>query len=221
MYSLVLKNENLTPEQYVELVILVIYVLLKGDAFLKERVNPIFIEKTAGNNVEVDRGLLNKALYYMDAIVGVDDSNNVIFPLRGTYYQQILSLLHLLSQNKKICMKPVFDNIPFYQSVYTSICQKLKLEEDSDFLFFLHNLRKKGKNFATKIFTVIGSTNILEVEFYTKYDNFDKEYCNNYRFTISKSKNMVYPVGSYVFGTIQTDQKSVILYQNPECTLPI
>ena len=95
----------------------------------------------------------------------------------------------------------------------------MKLEGDTEFLFFLHNLRKKSKVLTTKLFTVVGPKGILEVNVYSKYDNFDQEYCSNYRFIISGSNDTAYPVGSYVFGTIQSDESTVILYKNPECTL--
>jgi len=218
-YSLISKNGNFTPKQYLELVTVVIYLLLKGDIFLLEKVKPIFIEKTAENSILVKKEVLNKALYYMDATVRLDAKNNVIFSLHGLYSKQILSLLYILLQDRKLLIKPDFNSVTFYESVYTSICNKLKLEQDSEFLFFLQNMRKKSKVLVTKSFIIIGPKNISEIELYSKYDYFDKEYCDNYRFIIIKSNDTAYPVGSYVFGKIQSDKVSVILYQNPECTL--
>jgi len=218
-YSSILKNESFTPQQYLELVTLVINLLLRGNPPLYSRVDAITIAKTFDNSVFVSKELLNKTLYYMDATVSLDNANNVHFSLSGIYYQQILSLLYILSQGKKTSIKPDFDIIPFYERVYTSICGKLKLEGDTEFLFFLHNLRKKSKVLATKLFSIIGPKDILEIKLYSKYDNFDQEYCSNYRFVISESNNTDYPVGSYVFGTIQPDKSTVILYKNPECTV--
>ena len=218
-YISVSKKENFTPRQYLELVTLVINLLLQGDTLLYSKVDTITIKKNSDNSVFVYKELLDKTLYYMDATVNVDNENNVNFSLGGIYYQQIMSLLHILSKNKKISIKPDFDIIPFYEGVYTSICGKLKLEGDTQFLFFMHNLRKKSKVLTTKLFTIVGPKNILEVKVYSKYENFDQEYCSNYRFVVSESNDTAYPVGSYVFGTIQSDESTVILYKNPECTL--
>jgi len=221
IYNVVLKNEKLLAKQYVDLVMLLIFVLLHGNVFLSEKTQSLFLEKTIHNTLLVKNELLQKTLYYMDATVSIDDKGNVIFPLKGIYQEQILSLLYILFHGKNISFKPVFDNVAFYESVYSSICEKLKLEQDYEFLSYLHNLRKKGKILTTKVFTIKGNKNILEAELYSKYDYFDKEYCNNYRFIITKSNDISYPVGSYVFGTIQPDNTTVILYKDPECNFVI
>ena len=221
MYNVVLKNEKLLPKQYVDLVMLLIFVLLNGNVLLTEKTKSFLLEETINNTLLVKKELLEKTLYYMDATVSTDDTGNVIFSLRGIYNQQILGLLHILLQGKIISFRPVFDNVAFYESVYSSICEKVNLEQDYEFLSYLRNLRKKGKVLTTKVFTIKGNKSILEVELYSKYDYFDKEYCNNYRFIITKSNDILYPVGSYVFGTIQPDSTTVILFKDPQCDFVI
>ena len=217
-YNSVLKNENFLPKQYLDLVMLLIYLLLNLNVSLAEQIQSSLVQKKDDNTIVVKKELLEKTLYYMDATASLDDKGNVIFTLRGFYHEQVLSLLSTLLQGKSIGFKPVFDNVAFYESVYCSICEKLNLEEDLEFLSYLHNLNKKSNVLTTKILTIVGNKDILEVKLYSKYDYFDKEYCNNYRFIITKSNDTTYPVGSYVFGTIQPNKSSVILYRNPECT---
>jgi len=98
IYNVVLKNEKLLAKQYVDLVMLLIFVLLHGNVFLSEKTQSLFLEKTIHNTLLVKNELLQKTLYYMDATVSIDDTGNVIFPLKGIYQEQILSLLYILFQ---------------------------------------------------------------------------------------------------------------------------
>ena len=46
IYNIVLKDEKLLPKQYLDLVILLIYVLVNGKVSLSKKTQPLFLEET-------------------------------------------------------------------------------------------------------------------------------------------------------------------------------
>jgi hypothetical protein len=225
LYESICDSKLLSVEEYFYILNLLIYTLLDVRISLQEKQTISFIKRVEDCLIEVDSNVLLKTLYYMDATVDFDSNEKVPLLVNGIYKQHILYVLSSLLLNKRVGCKKLYINISFMEKVYISICTKLKMEKeklmDQGFLFdYLQRLIKKNKNIPNQFFLPLALKTIKEVSIYSKYDDFDKEICNNYRFLITQSTNNKYPVGSFVFGTIRTGS-FVILYKDSKCTLLI
>ena len=217
IYDFILQNKNLPSHLYKDLLHIIIYILLGQEISFYSKSESIFLPTLYNKNVYLQNESLEKILYLMDATSSLDDNGNVSLVISGLYKEQIQNLLIGLLKNKKFHLKPIYDNIAFYINSYVSICAKLKLGEDILLTSSMHNLRKKSKLIDVKVFSVVNNKNVTEVQFYSKYTNFDKEYCANYRFIVTKSVSLHFPTGSHVFGVLHYDKKTVTLYKDPKC----
>jgi hypothetical protein len=226
IYQAISANKPLSVKQFEYLLHIVMYTLLKEKIVYTEKENVAFISRIESSTTILNPDLLLKALYYMDATLNLDDSNNVSFQVNGVYKEQLLFLLICLFQDKYFSLKKFRVNIPFLKSVYLSVFMKLKTEKqdllDGGYLLtYLQRLSKKDKSLINKSYSVVGLKKITEVSFYTKYDHFDKEYCSTGRFVVTESTSLTYPVGSYVFGVIQANRMAVLLYKDSQCVFQI
>jgi hypothetical protein len=226
LYESFCDNKLLSPKQYLYLLDVLIYTLLNEEITLQRNQSVTPQLKLNYSLTEAKPDLLVKVLYYMDATVGLNEDGSVPFLLGGLYKDQIMFVLSCLLQNKRVLCKRVRTPVSFLEKVYFSICTKLKMDKkdlvDEGYLFHhLQRLSKKEKKFTNQLFSVLGLKKISEVSLYSKYDHFDKEYCNNYRFIVTQSTSTLYPVGAFVFGTIVTKSSFVVLYKDSKCTLPI
>ena len=217
-YERVLSNTSLFLKEYQLLTVILIYVQLRIKIRVIQRVD--FFDSSY-KDVLLTRSLLDKSLYFMDATASKDTNGNITVLLPMIYKEQVLKLLSNLLQSMEFNIKPAYENGIFYETTYGSICDKLNLDKDILLLFFLQNVHKKSKSVHVRGFTVVDYDQSLEVQLYSKYDNFDKDECTNYRFVVTKSTISEYPVGSYIFGVIQPNKCDVILYRNRECTTRI
>jgi len=215
IYERIINNKLLLPKEYASLTTLLIYVQLRTKIQITQKVEPVTLTKS----ITVTRSSLDKALYFMDAMVGLDQNGKVNLFIPSVHKEQVLVVLSHLLQEKALSVKPAYENASFYEKTYNSIYEKLNVEKDSQFAYYLQNVHKKSKSSYVCGFSVIGYEQYLEVKLYSKYDNFDKDECNNYRFIVTKSLLHKYPVGSYLFGVIQPNKTEVILYMDRGCTL--
>jgi hypothetical protein len=220
IYDFILKNKNLPIYLYKDLLHIIIYILLGQEIGFCYKSESVFLPASYNKHIYLQNESLEKTLYLMDATSTLDDKGNVSFSVSGFYREQIQNILISLLKNKKLHLKPTYDNIVFYINSYVSICAKLELNEDLLLTSSMHNLRKKSKSIDVKVFSVVNSKHITEVQLYSKYTNFEKEYSANYRFLITKSVSLDFPVGDYVFGVIHYDRKTVTIYKDPECLNP-
>lgn len=220
IYDFITQNKPLPVHLFKDLLFIIIYTLLGQEIAFSRKGESVYLPSSYNKNVYLETELLEKALYLVDATTSLDETGHVKFVVSGIYKEQIQTILIGLLKNRNFRLKPIYDNLSFYMNSYVSICANLKLEEDLLFTSFMQNLRKKSKSITLKVFSVTNSKDILEVQLYSKYNHFDKEYCNNYRFSISKSLSANYPVGSHVFGVIHHDSKKVTIYKDPECLHP-
>jgi hypothetical protein len=221
IYDFILQNKNLPAHLYKDLLHIVIYMLLGQEIGFHSKSESIFLPTLYNKHVYLQNESLEKVLYLMDATSSLDDKGNVSLVIPSLYKEQIQNLLIGLLKNKKFHLKPIYDNIVFYINSYISICAKLRLDEDILLTSSMHNLRKKSNLIDVKVFSVVNNRNVTEVQFYSKYTNFDKEYCANYRFIVTKSVSLNFPVGSYVFGVLHYDKRTVTLYKDPKCLYPL
>lgn len=220
IYDFILQNKNLPINLYKDLLHIIIYVLLSQEIGFCYKSESVFLPASYNKDIYLQNESLEKTLYLMDATSSLDDKGNVSFPVYGFYREQIQNILISLLKKKKLHLKPIYDNIVSYTNSYVSICAKLGLDEDLLLTSSMHNLRKKSKSIDVKVFSVVNSNHITEVQLYSKYTNFEKEYCVNYRFLITKSVSSDFPVGDYVFGVLHYDRKAVTIYKDPECLNP-
>lgn len=218
IYERVLSNTSLFLKEYQLLTVILIYVQLRIKIRVTQRVD--FFDSSY-KDVLLTRALLDKTLYFMDAIASKDINGNITVFLPMMYREQLLKLLSSLLQSIESNIKPAYENGIFYETTYGSICDKLNLDKDTLLLFYLQNVHKKSKSVYVRGLSVVDYDQSLEVQLYSKYDNFDKDECTNYRFVVTKSSVSEYPVGSYIFGVIQPNKCDVILYKNRECTIRI
>ena len=217
IYDRIITDRSLSPKDYQLLTVILMYVQLRTKIKVTQRIEFV----TSSLDVLVTRSLLDKSLYFLDAMASLDANGNIAVVLPIAYKQPVLKTLVCLLQDKEFSIKPSYENGRFYESTYISICEKLNLEKDLLFLWYLQNVHKKSKSVHVRGLSVINCQQSLEVHLYSKYDNFDKDECNNFRFVVTKSSIIEYPVGSYVFGVIQPSKCEVILYKDRECTLRI
>ena len=217
IFDQIIIDKSLSPKDYQLLTVILIYVQLRAKIRVTQRVEFV----TPSSDVLVTRSLLDKSLYLLDAMASLDSNGNITVVLPIMYKQQVLKTLVCLLHDKEFHIKPAYENGRFYESTYISICEKLNLEKDLLFLWYVQNVHKKSKSLHVRGLYVINYQQSLEVHLYSKYDNFDKDECNNFRFVVTKSSIIEYPVGSYVFGVIQPSKCEVILYKDRECTLRI
>lgn len=220
IYDFILQNKSLPTNLYKDLLHIIIYILLGEEIAFCQKSESVFLPASYDKNLYLQNESLEKTLYLMDATSSLDNNRNVSFSISGFYREQILNILVSLLKSKKLHLKPIYDNIVFYTNSYVSICAKLKLDEDLLLTSSMHNLRKKSKSIDVRVFSVVNSKYITEVQLYSKYTNFEKEYCSNYRFLITKSVSLDFPVGDYVFGILHYDKKTVTIYKDPECLNP-
>jgi len=229
IYELVFDNKPLSPKQFLDVLDIVMYTLLKEQIVCSQKENVTFIQRTSadlGSTIVLNPELLLKTLYYLDATAGTDDDGNVPFLLNGLYKEEVLRILFCLLQKKSLVCKRIRISSSFLETIYFSILSKLKYEkqdykEEYYVLTYLQRLSMKDKTSQHKLYSVVGLCNITEVSYYSKYDHFDKEYCNKFRFIVTQSTSLAYPVDSFVFGIIQLNKTSVILYKDSECLFPI
>ena len=226
IYEAISVNKVLSVKQFEYLLHIVMYTLLKEKIVYTEKRNVEFISRFDSSVTVPNPDLLLKALYYMDATLSLDDFANVSIEVNGVYKEQLLFILTCLLQDKCFSLKKFRVNISFLESVYVSVFTKLKTEKqdllDGGYLLtYLQRLSKKDKSLVNKSYSVVGLKNITEVSFYTKYDHFDKEYCTKGRFVVTESTSLTYPVGSYVFGVIQSNRMAVLLYKDSQCVSQI
>jgi hypothetical protein len=226
IYEVISFNKVLSSRQFQDLLHIVIYTLLKEKIVCTEKRNIELALSLDNSAIVFNPDLLLKALYYLDATLSLDDLDNVPFQLKGVYKEQLLFILSCLLQEKCFTLKQFRVNTSFLEAVYLSVFTKLKTEKqdllDGGYLLtYLQRLSKKDKSLVDKLYSVVGVTKITEVRFYTKYDHFDKEYCTKARFIVTQSTSTFYPVGSYVFGAIQSNRTSVLLYKDSQCVFQI
>jgi hypothetical protein len=218
IYERVLSNTSLFLKEYQLLTVILIYVQLRIKIRVTQRVD--FFD-SSHKDVLLTRALLDKTLYFMDAIASKDINGNITVFLPMIYREQLLKLLSSLLQSIEPNIKPAYESGIFYETTYGSICDKLNLDKDTLLLFYLQNVHKKSKSVYVRGLSVVDYDQSLEVQLYSKYDNFNRDECTNYRFVVTKSSVSEYPVGSYIFGVIQPNKCDVILYKNRECTIRI
>ncbi len=221
-YESIENKDVLDPEEYVNVVIVIICALVKIRVSFSNKNGAHLYQNTSTNHVSIKKDLLDRALYFLDATYTTDENGHVTFPLRGVYYEQVMHLLYLLLQGKRVTFRPTLVNIQFYVHVYQSICDNLKVDQDLDFLDLVdvQRIPVKTPTKDVNLFAVLDHPNVVEVRLYSKYDNFDTDTCMNYRFTVTETNDPAkYPLKSFIFGTVQPDKRTVILYDDPECTL--
>jgi len=223
-YKSILNKAALDPQEYVNVVIVIICALVKIRVSFSNKKSAYSIENSITNHVSIKKDLLERALYFLDATYTTDDDGYVTFPLLGVYYEQVMHLLHLLLQGKRVTFRPTLTNIRFYVNVYQSICDTLHVDQDPNFLDLVGVQRTpetpKTPTKDVDLYTVLDHPSVVEVRLYSKYDNFDTDTCMNYRFIITETNDSTkYPFKAFIFGTVQPDKRTVILYDDPECTL--
>lgn len=226
IYETIISNKVLSTRQFQYLLHIVIYTLLKEKIVCTEKRNIELALSFYNSGTALNPDLLLKVLYYMDATLSLDELDNVPFQLKGVYKEQLLFLLACLLQEKCFALKQFRVNTSFLETVYISVFTKLKTEkqdllDEGYLLTYLQRLSKKDKSLVDKLYSVVAVTKITEVRFYTKYDHFDKEYCTKARFIVTQSTSAIYPVGSYVFGVIQSNRTAVLLYKDNQCLFQI
>jgi len=232
IYNVICGHRLLSQKEYLLLAEILIYATLTKEKRQKECI--LFVEK---ENVEfvpeanvspdmINLDLLLKALYYMDATLAVDYHGNVPFLLNGAFKNQVVFVLTCLLQNKPFFLKQNLNTLGFLEKVYLSIALQLNMNgkdllNEGYLLDYLQRLYQKRRLLANKMYSVLRPNKITEVSFYTKYDNFHKEFCYNFRFLVTKSTSAKCPVGSFVFGVVQPNRSSVILYKDADCLFPM
>ncbi len=230
IYESIYANKALSVNQYMCLLHISIYKLLNAPLSCKAVKNASFEPKVEDSTTVAKSSVLLKAVYYMDATADLDDSGTVPFLLNGVYKEQILHLLTCLLQNKPFVVKKVRGNNSFLESAYHSILSKLSLDvvNLSDKGYLLDYLQKvtseeteSHKDTVGKFYPVMNFRKITGASLYSKYDNFDKDDCSNYRFMITESTSLKYPEGSFIFGVVTSNNKEVVLYTDAECTMKL
>ncbi len=218
IFDKITNNQPVFPKEYVLLIIILSYVQLKATNKIN-LIGEIKFDHSLQTNVLLKKTLLDKTLYYMDATASLTGDNKINICIANVYKEQILQVLIFLLQDKNFLIKPAYGHASYYETTYTSICQKLRLEKEPFLLDYFQNIHKKSKDPQVRGYSVIGYEQSVEVEIHTKYDNFDKEDCNNFIFVVKKTNHLQFPLGSYIYGVIQPNKTDVILYKNRECTL--
>lgn len=235
VHQSIVEDKALSPTQFMHVVNISFYTVFKEKVVCTEAKNFVPKPKLEDLGNQVDLNLLIKSIYYMDATSDVDDSGNILFRVGGVYKLQLLTIFTCLLKNKPLVFsyttKHIRTTLSFLEKTYHSILEKLNFEpftlEDKGYLSSrLQDFIKKAKNVdflvVDHLFTVLHLKTITQVSFYSKYDDFDKEFCTNFRFKITKSTSTKYPIGRFVFGVIKSnDTNEVVIYKDSECLFPI